>query len=287
MSLRTEWKAIDGRIKGLVAAADLYLRCRAIRNTDVYDAAGRQLLPEANRVYETLRAFRASNDTWLPESVRVALDRFLNDNAQHFDNKLEPIGAIQFLISALAAIGSEVTFHLADTEASRHRLVERAFPHLQRSIIADCEIRSKWQAAYGQGETACERLGAVHLLAHGIWAFKAHTPEERTDLVLGNPVASAVDIEAVSDALVLTEWKKVGERDLKAKAEQALRQAARYAGSVLGGVELRSFRYLVLVSNIDMQVLPNIHRDGITYRHICVSVAPGRPSDRPVQRGTS
>ena len=64
-------------------------------------------------------------------------------------------------------------------------LVERAFIHLQRTIVVDHDIRKKWKSAFNTGEIACERLGAVHLLSHGIWAFKADALGERTDLILG------------------------------------------------------------------------------------------------------
>ena len=52
------------------------------------------------------------------------------------------------------------------------RITERAFAHLQRSIIADDEIRKKWLSAFSDGETKCEKLGSVHLLSHGVWDLK-------------------------------------------------------------------------------------------------------------------
>ena len=58
---------------------------------------------------------------------------------------------------------------------------ERAFLHLRRLLAVDRDVRAKWKAAYEgkQGEVACEALGAVHLLSHGIYAFKVD--ERRTN----------------------------------------------------------------------------------------------------------
>ena len=54
-----------------------------------------------------------------------------------------------------------------------------------------------------------QEFGGAHLLLHGIWAFKVHTPEERTDLVLQEPIRDYDEVERAAEALVLTEWKIV------------------------------------------------------------------------------
>ncbi len=66
------------------------------------------------------------------------------------------------------------------------------------------------------GETACEKLGALHLLSHGILAFKAYAPGERTDLILGDRLVIDDDLIAGTEGIVLTEWKrvKVGDKRL-------------------------------------------------------------------------
>jgi hypothetical protein len=94
----------------------------------------------------------------------------------------------------------------------------------------------------------------VHLLLHGIWAFKVHTPDERTDLVLQEPIRDYDEVERSAEALVLTEWKIVrNDSQREEKAKKARNQARIYAGSVLGGVELRQYRYIVLVSKDRLQ----------------------------------
>jgi hypothetical protein len=66
--------------------------------------------------------------------------------------------------------------------------------------IADSSIRQKWRNAFDEGEVACEKLGGVHLLLHGIWAFKVHTPEERTDLVLQEPIRNLTEVGQTAEA---------------------------------------------------------------------------------------
>ncbi len=67
-------------------------------------------------------------------------------------------------LTALTEFRAEFEYLLADTEALARSLVDRAFIHLQRSLVVDPGLRGRWQKAFGAGEAACERLGAVHLL---------------------------------------------------------------------------------------------------------------------------
>lgn len=113
------------------------------------------------------------------------------------------------LLTALAALRSEFTYIISDKEAVSKRITERAFSHLQRSIVVDSEIRKIWQEAFSERDERCEQLGAVHLLSHGIWAFKVNAMAGRTDLIMNEPLPDFTEIEGSDDALVLTEWKKV------------------------------------------------------------------------------
>ena len=67
---------------------------------------------------------------------------------------------------------------------------ERAFAHLQRHFVADAECRDKWTSAFTDGEVACEALRALHLLLHGLWAFKVDNAGARTDLVFQEPLGA-------------------------------------------------------------------------------------------------
>ena len=90
-------------------------------------------------------------------------------------------------------------------------------------------------------------MSSVQRQCLGIWAFKANAADRagRTDLVLSVPMTEATtgEAERVSEALVLTEWKKVGTGDdPEEKANEAQAQARIYSGGVLGGVELTLIR---------------------------------------------
>jgi hypothetical protein len=109
---------------------------------------------------------------------------------------------------SLVAFETEMSFLLSDVQASIRSRSERAFSHLQRSIVVDESIRARWLKAFKEGEVACEKLGAVHLLLHGIWAFKVDAAGARTDLVLEEPAGDVAAVQRYADGLVLTEWKK-------------------------------------------------------------------------------
>jgi len=142
-----------------------------------------------------------------------------------------------------------------------------------------------WKTAYKDGETACERLGAVHLLLHGIWAFKAHAVAERTDLVLGQSLQVTPQIEGASEALVLTEWKLFRRGDkLAARAEEAFRQARLYGVGSLAGFELVSLRYLVIVSDDRVEHMPADRPDGnVLYQYRNIATNPSAPSRDPAK----
>jgi hypothetical protein len=180
---------------------------------------------------------------------------------------------------ALGAFETELSYVFADMQQAIRSRSELAFAHLQRSIVVDGVFGEKWQAAFATGETACEALGAVHLLSHGIWAFKVSAKGERTDLVYQEPIVEFAHQASYADGLVLTEWKKVsahGEAD--GKFEEARNQAHRYGRGVIAGNELTSYRYAVVVSDEHLHVPEDITRDGVIYRHINIAVKPKPPS---------
>ena len=74
-------------------------------------------------------------------------------------------------------------------------------------------------------------------------------------------------VARVADALVLTEWKKVGSRQgAGAKADEARKQAGMYNRGVLGGIELANYCYVVLVSQDWLSDIADVVDNGLTYR---------------------
>lgn len=187
-----------------------------------------------------------------------------------------PVSAAMVL---LATFETEMSFILTDVQESIRARSERAFSHLQRSIVADREFREKWNAAFDEGEVACEKLGAVHLLLHGIWAFKVDAAGARTDLVFQEPAGDLTDKQRYVDGFVLTEWKKVADdADAESRFEEARVQAKRYAQGALAGSELTSYRYAVVVSRRRVSLPEDLSADGVVYRHINIAVDPQTPS---------
>jgi hypothetical protein len=282
MSWRVEWKALSDQILGLLEAGGFYLQTKSIRSDDPYRVAEKQLMPQAREILRDLTDFHTRYKSSLPPKAAGCLQDFLNNFYQHFyEEKLDAQAGIQFRLTALTSFRSQFNYHLSDLSALAKHLSERAFLHLKRSIVADPDQRKKWKDAYAQNEEACEKLGASHLLLHGIWAFKVNAQGERTDLVLGEPITDFDEIERTSEALVLTEWKKVrSAAEVDKKLSDAKAQAGRYTAGSLAGLELAQYRYLVMVSERDLPMPPDDKIGGVTYRAIDVAVDPKPPSKK-------
>lgn len=179
----------------------------------------------------------------------------------------------------LGGIESEISYLLSDKQEQIRNRSDRAFAHLQRSIVADPDIRSKWLKAFDQGEVACEKLGSVHLLSHGIFGFKVNAEGERTDLVFQDILTGPLSQQSYADGVVLTEWKKAkNSKDIECQFSAAKSQAGRYASGALGGIELTNYRYLVVVSKEFGPKIPDSTLEGVIYRHVNIAVEPSSPS---------
>lgn len=282
-----EWRALSSRIRGLVQAGAQYAQWLAVKSSDTYGAMN-ELHSEAQGIFQSLDSFQERLSGFLPPLASEALHRFVNnrrglftDNSGNRDMRHERVKA---MLTMLAAFEGELSFLLAGTEGQIRRRSERAFAHLQRSIVADKATRAAWQDAFKEsrtGEPECEKLGAAHLLLHGIWAFKVSGAGARTDLVFGEPLENTTDIERAADGLVLTEWK-VARPDSQAanRFKEARDQAALYAAGALSGVELAGYRYAVVVTERRIEVPPDVESGSVVYRHVNIAVNPQTPSRR-------
>lgn len=280
MGWRSEWKAISDRIGGLSKAAEVFLQFWSNKASDPYGVIKRELLPQARNLFASLEHFLAASKATLPDIATQCLERFMTTRKDLFmaDNPGD-YQRVQAVLTNLLSFKTEFEYHISDVTAATKRLVERAFLHLCRSIVADQDIRAKWKEAYQAGEPTCEKLGAVHLLLHGIWAFKASAEGERTDLVLGDPLRDLTKVQDSAETMVLTEWKVVrNKKELQEKIHQAYQQAKRYSGGILAGYELARYRYLVIVSEKVLEMPPDIGEDEVTYRCVGIAVDPLPPS---------
>lgn len=281
MNWRTEWKAISDRISGLSTAGQLFLKFWGNKASDPYGAIKKELLPQAQNTFNSIEQFLEVSKVHLPVTAADCAKRFIENKKKLFlaDNPGD-YPRLQAVLTNLLSFQTEFTYQISDTSAFTKRLVERAFIHLNRSIIADISIKEKWKETFQHGETSCEKLGAAHLLLHGIWAFKASAEGERTDLILGEPLKNLSVVENTAEAMVLTEWKvvKKPKKELEEKTFQALRQAKRYSSGVLAGFELANYRYLVIVSENVLDMPEDIRENEIIYRYVNIAVGPLTPS---------
>ena len=285
MNWHDEWTSVAARIDGLLNAAQFFVHTLNISSEDAYGVADKHVAEQAREIVSNLSSFLASHRVAIPQGATVSLDRFLEKSAAAIkDPNVKGLQGLKLRITALAALCAEVEYHLSDFEAVASKKAERAFLHLQQSIVVDEAVRGKWQNAFERGEVECEQLGAAHLMLQGIWAFKVNAQGARTDLVFGDVVANLTRISRVADALVLTEWKKVKElEEVEVIAKTARAQIQLYTAGVLGGIELSRYRYVVLVSQKQFPTLEDVQQGSSICRHINIAVTPITPSRAAMQ----
>jgi hypothetical protein len=282
---QSEWQSIDARIVGLRTTLSMMVSVSGMNGFNYEGMILALVRPIVVEVARSLRLFRDAYFSVLPSVAIPPLIRGL-EKSPMTGIDLPSWQSVIVATVELVGLQAEVSAALVDPEAIGRQRAERAFEHLSRSIVVDDEYRERWTIAFSRGEVACERLGAVHLLLHGIWAFKSDSIGERTDLVLQERLAITRTVDS-SEALVLTEWKLARESDeVPFKAEESQRQAAIYSGSSLAATELATIRYVVLVTR-RRAVMPADVTDGRkAYRFVNLAVSPDTPSEAARRHGT-
>ena len=177
MNWLTEWKALSAQIEGVLEAARFYLESNRTGKNDSYQVAREQLIPQIKNLIETLNTFSDTHKSFIPLDAAQFLGSQLQKVGPMINRPIvvnDPFAFVHIMGTVLASFRAGFEYYISDTAAVARRLSERAFLHLQRSIIADKDLRRKWSEAFELGETDCEKLGAAHLLVHGIWAFKVN-----------------------------------------------------------------------------------------------------------------
>lgn len=277
ITYRTAWRAISARVRGLEKAAALHASFLGVNSQSAYGAE-KDLSRHCGAVWADMKAYSAAYAHTLPPTAVAALNRFgaQGEGGQQIEaNTNGDARMLRNVIVKLIAFESEIAAYLDDPLERVRSASELAFMHLQRQIAADKDYRAKWLDAFAKNEPQCEKLGGVHLLWHGIWAFKVDAAGGKTDLVYQEPLA--FDGEQVALGVVLTEWKKADDDGQDAFVEAKM-QADQYSSGVLAGVELTSHRYLVVVTKKQIRVPADIIGNGTIYRHINIAVDPDTPS---------
>jgi hypothetical protein len=264
-----------------------------VNGSDDFEIARKSFIPEladVSREIEQLGKIYADD---LPPKAFEALQKYIAlhcNITQIWSNPSRKItGRVDVqALAALASFRSQFEYLIRDSEVEGRNLTELAFEHIRRQLVVDEDVRKKWKAAFDRHETHCERLGAVHLLSHGIWAFKYVAPGGATALVFPYPVEQHSEIvRRTARALVLTEWKRVKRADeITTKAQESRDQEAIYGAGVLGDAELKRTRYVVLVSESDLTPPDDVVAGTDTYRHVVLPVSPKDPSPMARSRKT-
>lgn len=270
-----EWRAINARIQALLEAGEFFLRTP---DSDMNNAS-HLVIVNAHATVEKIREFNDAYRQELQADQQECISLFLkryNDDLRSPGSVAAGFSGVTSVVTYLASFRAEFEYLSKDATQIARSLVARAFTHLQRLLVADEQTRKIWQDKFAQGETACEALGACHLLLHGIWAFKTSAAGERTDLVMNEPLdTGSGEIQRTSAGLVLTEWKIVRDlSELAAKLEGAYQQAKRYQQGILAGFEVASPRYLVIVSQDYVQLPGPKMEQGVVYEYRNIAVAP-------------
>jgi hypothetical protein len=291
MSWLEQWRALAARIEGLIRAGEFLVSAFYVNGSDDFEVVRKSFIPEladVSREIEHLGKIYADD---LPPKASEALQKYiaLQSNITQIWSQRSITGRIDVqALASLASFRSQFEYLIRDSETEGRNLTALAFEHIRRQLVVDEDVRTKWYRAFDRHETACERLGAVHLLSHGIWAFKVVAPGGATDLVFGDPVEQHSEIvRRTARALVLTEWKRVKRPDeIATKAQAGRNQAAIYGEGVLGDAELKRTRYVVLVSELDLTPPDDVVVGTVTYRHVVLPVSPKDPSQMARSRKT-
>ncbi|WP_299771209.1 hypothetical protein [uncultured Tateyamaria sp.] len=276
ISYYTEWAALSARILGLSKTANTFAQ-NFQRGSQQSESVAESLNTQCRGILTEVRKFNHRHRANLPGAACEAIDRFVCDSDQLISSTSTSGQLVLAALLQLVAFETEMTFCLSDKSERIRTNSELAFSHLQRLIVADRDYMAKWIDAHKDHETACEKLGAVHLLWHGIWAFKTNAEGGRTDLVFEEPM----DLNDHQSALgiVLTEWKRATlNLSIERAFEQAKKQADKYSTGTLAGVELASHRYLVVVAKEGENPKSDFEEGGVIYRHILIQTHPKTPS---------
>ena len=272
------WNSIAARIDGLLSAVN-FIAQTLQSHTSFAPGTQTALRSEADALAIELRRLYTDEGENMPEAAAEALGELVaNPVTLTVQGGFEST-ALQSL-SQLFVFRSRYSYLVRDSEAEARNTTELAFEHLNRLIAVNRDVRDIWKTAFNDGEVACEKLGSVHLLSHGVWAFKVQGGGAATDLVYNEPlVPSNATLRRSSKAIVLTEWKRVSsQKEIARGAEQARTQANDYSSGILGDLELKRTRYVVLVGERKQQAPDDVVCGGVTYRHIWVTVDPETPS---------
>ena len=280
-----QWRVLSTRIDGLRQAAEYVAQALTVAKNDSLGVVPKWIAAELRATVDELEKFKAAYQTQVPPDAIEVLNRLLKRD--WLSDRPEFVNETLVSIGALATFRTSFEYLMQDIEVDARSRTELAFEHLRRLILVDREVREKWRQHYDEsGETGCEKLGAMHLLSHGIIAFKVSGQRGITDLAFNEPLeANDPIIARVARAVVLTEWKvSKSVTDVEKRAGEARIQIREYVSGIFGTIELARTRYIVIIPKENFHPPPDYLEGGIMYRHIALSLSPLTPSKAAKKR---
>ena len=286
MSWNKEWKAIESQIVEVDRLCSSTIDIKLVKPFDSLGVVRKIIFPACKTLLNRIDIYKSRYSLILPEQAIQAIDYSIEQLANKFDGvtatAIEP-ASLLFYKEIFNRLRFDFNYFVNELEGSIYRKSERAFLHLQRTLAVNEEDRNRWKEAF-KHETHIEALGAVHLLSHGIWAFKVDSAGQRTDLVFQEAFTTETleSIRVASEGLVLTEWKLVKKlKDAEAKSKEAFKQVSIYGAESLAETELTRYRYLIMVSLEKLNEMPqDFEENGVKYRHINIAIEIESPSVR-------
>lgn len=306
-----EWKLLCVRIEGLESLLNSFLAIeKAFLSTKKNERLECNLnyfkkiiTPEFSNIFNAIRQWKEKYESFLSLEINKLVENFLKKDKYYINKDIshdwsqcvDKFGQIDNIggsashqiplacqaMTSVFALKIQLNALFQNSDFKIRSITELAFAHLCRTIVVDTDVKEKWLAAKDENELACEKLGAIHLLSHGIWAFKANAEGGRTDLIYNEPLDRYMNtINRSAQGLVLTEWKKVVKGKLSTIAEEAREQMKKYSGKggILGGIELQNTRYIILVVEKTKESLNDHNENGVCYRHVIIETNPDLPS---------
>jgi len=144
MIWQVEWRALSASILSVVETGRFLVASAQVRSDDPYQAR-KVLVDQAQEIFGLLDGFRRKYSSQLPRLAQQRLQAFYDRNVKTFNSGEIARGtadvqfyALQLYIALLSSFRTEFTYRLSDEkEVLARSLVDRAFLHLQRCVVAD------------------------------------------------------------------------------------------------------------------------------------------------------
>jgi hypothetical protein len=286
-----EWKNISRDIESIL---DL-LKVVTFESPDngKRSESNNKILRYCKEIFRNVEQFKLTFEKKLPQHVTNLLVKFFEPDGvmEHFaaidqpNNGRTPAEILRTVLIELSLLNQTVSYFINDPQTYLLKSVEIAFAHLQRILMADEDYASRWKKK-SNGEVDFEKLGGLHFLSHKIWAFKANSEKERTDLVIQEAMNETDPLYESAEGMVLTEWKVADEKNYEKQIEAAKNQAICYKFGSLYPLELSGYCFIVIVSEKHLGLPLNRCEEigGVKFRVINLAYNRDNPSKESAKK---